>query len=148
MSNYKNILVALDINAQHENIIRKALTICESLDDVSLIYSSLPKTYIQPYLYGMEYNIVDDEDRMAMALEKLNDIAKAFGIRLQNVFVKLGVAADEIKEFANENNVDLIVMGTHGKTGIKLLLGSTANAVLHGAKQDVLAVRVHDEKQV
>jgi universal stress protein A len=145
MSNYKNILVALDINAKYENIIRKALAICESPDDVSLIYSSLPTTYIQPYLYGMEYNIVDDADRMAMALEKLNDIAKTFGIRQQNIFVKLGIAADEIKEFANAKNVDLIVMGTHGKSGIKLLLGSTANAVLHGAKPDVLAVRVHDD---
>jgi universal stress protein A len=44
---------------------------------------------------------------------------------------------------ANEKNIDLIVIGTHGRSGIKLLLGSTANSVLHGVKQDVLAVRVY-----
>jgi universal stress protein A len=60
--------------------------------------------------------------------------------------LKAGDAGDEIKQIANENNADLIVIGTHGRSGIKLLLGSTANAVLHGVHQDVLAVRVHDKK--
>jgi universal stress protein A len=46
---------------------------------------------------------------------------------------------------ADESNADLIVLGTHGRSGIRLLLGSTANAVLHGAKQDVLAVRIHND---
>jgi universal stress protein A len=57
--------------------------------------------------------------------------------------VENGVPADEIKEMANKKSIDLIVIGTHGRSGIKLLLGSTANAVLHGVKQDVLAVRVY-----
>lgn len=46
---------------------------------------------------------------------------------------------------AEENNVDLIVVGSHGRKGIKMLLGSTANAVLHHAGCDVLAVRLKDE---
>ena len=37
---------------------------------------------------------------------------------------------------------DVIVVGSHGRHGIALLLGSTANGVLHGATTDVLAVRV------
>ena len=37
---------------------------------------------------------------------------------------------------------DVIVVGSHGKHGLALLLGSTANGVLHGANRDVLAVRV------
>ena len=44
---------------------------------------------------------------------------------------------------AVENHqVDLIVVGSHGRHGLALLLGSTANAVLHGASCDVLAVRI------
>ena len=50
--------------------------------------------------------------------------------------------AEEIHTLANEINTDLIVIGTHGRSGLKLLLGSTANSVLHSAKQDVLAVRI------
>lgn len=144
MSQYKKILVAIDINAQHESVVSKALEICQSPDDISLVYTSLPTMYIQPLLYGMEYNAIDDKDRMAFARKKLMGIAHKFGIAEKNTYLQIGVAADEIKEMANKKNIDLIVIGTHGKSGIKLLLGSTANAVLHGVKQDVLAVRIHD----
>jgi len=143
MSNYKNILVAVDVNAPHESIIRRALAVCQSYEDLILMYTLLPTTYIQPYIYPMEFNAIDDSERMSLAHKKLSDIATEFGITESNVFVKIGVAADEIKEMANEKNRDLIVIGTHGRSGIKLLLGSTANSVLHGVKQDVLAVRVH-----
>jgi universal stress protein A len=145
MSNYERILVAIDINAQHQSVIRRALEVCQSPEDVSLIYTSMPATHIQPHLYLMEYNTIDDSDRMAFAREKLEDIAKEFGIAQQNIFLKMGRASDEIKALADEKNVDLIVIGTHGRSGIKLLLGSTANGVLHGAKQDVLAVRIKDD---
>jgi universal stress protein A len=143
MSNYKHILVAIDVNAPHESIIRKALAVCQSPDDLILMYTLLPTTHIQPYLYPMEYNAIDDSERMSLAHKKLSDIATEFGINEHNVFVKMGVAADEIKEMANEKNIELIVIGTHGRSGIKLLLGSTANSVLHGVQQDVLAVRVY-----
>jgi universal stress protein A len=48
----------------------------------------------------------------------------------------------EIHRVAEELEADLIVVGSHGRHGLALLLGSTANGVLHGAKTDVLAVRV------
>ncbi len=143
MSNYKNILVAVDVNAPHESIIRRALAVCQSSEDLILMYTLLPTTYIQPYIYPMEFNAIDDSERMSLAHKKLSDISTEFGITEPNFFVKMGVAADEIKEMANEKNIDLIVIGTHGRSGIKLLLGSTANSVLHGVKQDVLAVRIY-----
>jgi universal stress protein A len=146
MSNYKNILVAIDINADYESVIHKALSVCQSVDDLSLVYIPLSSVYIQPYLYGADYSAIDDSDRMARAQKKLDDIANKFAIKKNNVYLKAGDAADEIQNFANEIHADLIVIGTHGRSGIKLLLGSTANAVLHGVKQDVLAVRVHDGK--
>ncbi|MEZ5528918.1 MAG: universal stress protein [Porticoccaceae bacterium] len=44
--------------------------------------------------------------------------------------------------FAIDNNVDLIVVGSHGRHGLSLILGSTATGVLHGSQCDVLAVKV------
>lgn len=145
MSNYKTILVAIDINAQYESVIKKALSICQSRDDISLVYIPLTAMFIHPYMYGLDYNSIDDIDRTTKAREKLTQIAEQFGIAEANLYLKAGEAADEIKQIANELDADLIVIGTHGRSGIKLLLGSTANAVLHGVKQDVLAVRIPGE---
>jgi universal stress protein A len=145
MSNYKNILVAIDINAEHDKVIQKALSICNSVDDLSLVYIPMPLVYIQPYLYGLDYSDINDDDRIESAREKLTVIAKYNGIAADKIHLKTGDAGNEIKQIANEIHADLIVIGTHGKSGLKLLLGSTANSVLHGVKQDVLAVRIHEE---
>ncbi|MEJ2344256.1 MAG: universal stress protein, partial [Gammaproteobacteria bacterium] len=50
-----------------------------------------------------------------------------------------------ILDTAKEQQVDLIVLGSHGRHGIGRLLGSTADNILHHADCDVLAVRIKDE---
>lgn len=50
-----------------------------------------------------------------------------------------------ILEQAKKLHTDLIVMGSHGRHGISLLLGSTANGVIHHAQCDVFVVRVKEE---
>ena len=49
-----------------------------------------------------------------------------------------------IQEVGKKEGIDLIVLGTHGQRGVQLLLGATANSVLHGSACDVLAVRVQE----
>lgn len=144
MSNYNNILVAIDINAEHDKVIQKALSISSSADILNLVYIPMPLVYIQPYLYGLDYSDINDDDRLESARKKLTSIAEKHGISANKVHLKVGDAGNEIKQIANEIHADLIVIGTHGKSGLKLLLGSTANSVLHGVKQDVLAVRIHE----
>ncbi|MCZ6869325.1 MAG: universal stress protein, partial [Gammaproteobacteria bacterium] len=61
--------------------------------------------------------------------------------------VCVGNPASEIHRLSEAEGVDLVVMGTHGRHGLGLLLGSTANAVLHGVKCDVLAVRIGDMEE-
>ncbi len=56
--------------------------------------------------------------------------------------LRTGSAAEEIVKFAEENGIDLIVMGTHGWTGLRhLILGSTAENVARTATCPVLTVR-------
>ncbi len=47
-----------------------------------------------------------------------------------------------ILSYAAAQQVDLIVTGSHGRSGVSRLLGSTTNGILHGANCDVLAVRI------
>jgi universal stress protein A len=56
--------------------------------------------------------------------------------------VFIGAPAYDIRALAVELKADLIVVGTHGRHGLGLLLGSTANAIIHGVGCDVLAVRM------
>lgn len=142
MSIYQKVLVAIDVNAEYEKVIQKAIAIATSNEMIHLIYSPIPMTYINPYLYGLDYGDINETSRTKAARERLSKIAEEYGISEQNIHLKVGDAAEEVKQIANEIHADLIVIGTHGRSGIKLLLGSTANAVLHGVKQDVLAVRI------
>ncbi|CAN5875384.1 hypothetical protein BH11MYX3_BH11MYX3_35130 [soil metagenome] len=60
-------------------------------------------------------------------------------------FVRLGSTVDEINRFVDENAVNLIVMGTHGHTGIRAFLaGSVTEKVVRSAKVPVLTVRHPD----
>jgi nucleotide-binding universal stress UspA family protein len=54
----------------------------------------------------------------------------------------LGEPAEEIIRFAKEENVDMIVMGTHGRTGFsRLLMGSVTEQVVRGAPCPVLTIK-------
>jgi universal stress protein A len=70
----------------------------------------------------------------ALAKEKLTGVPS-------EIFVATGNAASEILNLAAGRNVDLIVMGTHGRTGVKhLLLGSVAERVVRESRVPVLTV--------
>ena len=83
-----------------------------------------------------------------IAKETANNIRErvaAFGIEPERVAVRIGRPALEIKAYAEEIGADLIVLGSHGRHGLSgVMLGSTANGVLHGSACDVLTVRVGD----
>ena len=68
--------------------------------------------------------------------------ADVLSIPEQQQWVEFGKPRYDVVRLADEHKVDLIVVGSHGRHGIQLLLGSTANAILHHAKCDVLAIRL------
>lgn len=62
-------------------------------------------------------------------------------VAYEHLFV-VGEPADEILRIANEQHVDLIVMGTHGRTGLgRLLMGSVAEAIVRRAECPVVTVK-------
>jgi len=77
------------------------------------------------------------------AREELDKIAKHIKFaRDPDLVVRRGVEESEIVTYADEQKADLIVMGTHGRTGVgRLLLGSTAEQVVRHANCPVLTVR-------
>ncbi len=81
--------------------------------------------------------------REEKALVSLAELAKRLGYEkvVQEFRFSTHSAKHEIVRFAKEQNIDLIVVTTHGHHGIISILGSTAYGVTHSAPCDVLAVR-------
>lgn len=147
MSTYSHILVAIDLTNSAEQVIKKALELSsQEKTRLSLIHAIDYLPYMgfgETALITPTYTI-PNEELVNSARKPIEDLQKKLGLEQSNLVIELGNAATEIVRYADENNVDLIVIGSHGRHGVKLLLGSTANGVLHHANCDVLAVRVSD----
>jgi len=74
----------------------------------------------------------------------LATFAQQLPVRSADQHIVLGHPAQEMHNLAKQENIDLIVVGSHGRHGLALIFGSTSNSVLHGASCDVLAVRIAD----
>ncbi len=86
-----------------------------------------------------------DEALLREARSLLGALAQQLGLEEAEKWVVNAPSTKEgILGAAREHKADLIVVGSHGRHGLALLLGSTANAVLHGAQCDVLAVRIRN----
>ena len=144
MSGYRNILLAVDFTPGIETVCRRAreLAAC-SAARLSVIHVIEPVVMAPPY-EGLPSLPVDFEQQM---LESARDSLRQLLDRqkmMESVewSVEVGSVKWTIIEQAREQRVDLIVIGSHGRHGLERLLGSTANAVLHAAPCDVLAVHL------
>lgn len=143
---YKNILLAVDTNDEADQVFRAAIKMMDGSDtSISLVTVITPiaSFYVEVYAALGDTQKLESE-AMANAHEWLSTRSAQHSIDPKASEVILGSPATEIKRMAQKMNADLIVLGTHGQHGLGLMLGSTANAVLHGAQCDVLAVRVKD----
>jgi len=145
---YQHILFATDL-LETNYFIEEKLEKLEKLTDakISIIHVMEPLTYAYPVVAStVFYNHQDIQNTLIENARKhLLEIRERLNIPDASVEAMIGAVTFEILNYAKNNNVDLIVTGSHGKHGIKLLLGSTANGILHGAHCDVLAVRIKED---
>lgn len=143
---HKSILIAIDSSAEADEVVRAAKGLAgDSGAALSLITVITPVAYAYAG-YGMIVSSTVNIEQEAVDLAKKNHsaIEKAFGIQCKKTVV-IGQPAREIRNLAENSNADLIVIGSHGRHGLGLILGSTANGVLHGAPCDVYVVRIKNE---
>jgi universal stress protein A len=140
MDGYQNILVALDLFTEHKFVLERALSIAQRPAQISLVYVTFPQVYFDSFGVGVGTDFVNKNQKSSKAT--LLELAKTHHIPDAQIYAPIGSAVDEIQVLSESIKADLIVMGTHGQSGLKLLLGSTANGVLHGVKCDVLAIRI------
>jgi universal stress protein A len=143
---YRKILAAIDLTDEARQVLDRAqeatrqnnaeLSLIAVVKPINQVYSGFDVAALSADAALIE------ADATRQAQTRLAEEAKALGIPPSRTHVTRGNPAHEIRSMAAELGVDLIVMGTHGRHGLGLLLGSTATGVLHGCPCDVLTVRI------
>ena len=141
MTAYKHILIAVDVCDNFNPLLEKAVQLADGAR-ISLIHVVEPVYYPENYMGGLVVDV--HQKSIDFAVQELSTVSERFNIASDDIHVVTGRHAAAIHEYAQNNDVDLIIVGSHGKHGLQLLLGSTASAVLHGANCDVLAIRVEE----
>lgn len=142
MNCYSRILLAVDLTDSCEGVAQQAVRLAQRCDGkLHIVHVVEP----QSLAYGDELSIdlttlhdaINDQ-----AASYLREFSKEFDIPEDRQHLVFGAIHHEIHRIAKEQNMDLIVVGSHGRHGLAILFGSTLNDVIQAAHCDVLAVRV------
>ncbi|NBA93803.1 universal stress protein [Pseudomonas sp. R5(2019)] len=140
---YEHILVAVDLTEECDPVIKRAREIATAQGaKLSMVHIVEPMAMafggdVPMDLSQLQQQQFDQaKERLDRLINKYPELTKEY------CHLTYGQPRQEIHSLAKEHECDLIVVGSHGRHGLALLLGSTANDVLHGAPCDVLAVRL------
>lgn len=142
--NYQHLLLAVDFSIDIELVAKKAKHLADAYSAKLSILHVLDNIPMPDTNYGTQISLTENTgyDLLEVEKEKLITLAEKFNIPIEHQWLVWGVPEQEIINCAKNKQVDLIILGTHGKHGLALLLGSTSSSVLHHAPCDILAVRL------
>ncbi|WP_447748025.1 universal stress protein [Pseudomonas nicosulfuronedens] len=140
---YQHILVAVDLTEECDPVMKRAVALAKANDaQLSAVHVVEPMAMAFGGDVPMDLSMLQQQ-QFDQAKERLHQFTLTYAeITGSQCHLVYGQPRQEIHRLADEQDCDLIVVGSHGRHGLALLLGSTANDVLHGAPCDVLAVRL------
>lgn len=143
MKKYNKVLAAIDLSPESEQVLATATEMAGGSPTTVVHVSQL---LAQRYGGEIGANLSNVEAELhERAREVLAERVSAFDVPSENQHIAVGSPASEIRKYAEEVSADLIVIGTHSRHGLGILLGSTANGVLHGTSCDVMVVRINSD---
>jgi len=145
MTDYNNILVAIDFSDAVDTVIQKAVEVAHRNHTQFTVLHAVE--FSPPPGIGYDLAPISDwtmysEVLIKNATESLKKLCDKHQLTEVKPVVVLGATKYEICNYASEHDCDLIIMGSHGYHGIRRLLGSTANGVLHEMPCDVMVVKI------
>ena len=146
-STFRKIMVATDGSELVKKAVATAIEISKlenaklyavhviPLDDY---YSSIPLAIDAEWIEAMEEHLrIEGKEAVAY----VENAGREANVEVESVILE-GSPANDIVDYAEKNDIDLIVMGSHGKTGIqRFLIGSVAENVVRHSKKPVLVVK-------
>lgn len=142
MSVYNNILVAIDLHpAYDEHTAQRAVAFAKERNAKLYMIHCVENIHAYGAAQGYQLIMEVEQQLEQEARKSLNDLAANLGIPKEQQIIEMGAVQTVVLDRAKQLNVDLIIVGGHGRHGIGLLLGSTADGIMHHAHCDVLAIR-------
>ncbi len=142
MATYRHILLAIDLSEEATQVVARGTSLSKVYGaKLSVVHVIEPISFTYGGDIPLDFSGVQEEIQK-QATQQLSALADPLGIDASSQHIVLGRPESEIHNLAQDIGADLIVVGSHGRHGLALIFGSTANGVLHGAGCDVLAVRV------
>jgi len=141
---FKKIVCPVDFSEFTEEIVTYAVSIAKKFKAELHLFHVIPNlNYFTPYeSFLTPENLVAIENNIGVEVDRdFNKIIKKIDIPVKKI-TKTGVTFVEIIDYVKTEAIDLIVMGTHGRSGIEhILIGSVAEKVVRKAPCPVLTIR-------
>lgn len=144
MTSFKKILCSVDFSDHSKLVAAHAASLARLSGGTVLVLYAAPSLSQYVGFHVPPNSIENFVGEIVTGAEKAmeNFVAENFGDVKAEGRIVIGYAAEEILTLADKEQVDVIVMGTHGRKGIdRILFGSVAEKVVKSATQPVLTIR-------
>jgi len=142
---FENILVPFDLSSPSNNAFKVALDIAQKYNSKITLLTCVEGDAWHHKFYDAraDSELLKKQSKIAKKyMEKLEDSANKAGIKIKLQILKSTSVVKDITTFAKSRNIDLIVMSSHGRTGLdKIILGSVANGVIQRSTTPVLLIK-------
>ncbi len=135
---------ALKTSVELADKFKAKIILCHIVNEIPNMNTAYDAIDYQPQLQNIQEFV---QEMQVVSTNQLDELAKKYGKSVPyEKKVATGMPADEIVQMAKEEKIDLIVLTTHGRTGLsRIFMGSVAEGVIRHAPCPVLSIRIKDK---
>ena len=142
MAGYKKLLVLLDLSEDSEQVAIAGRDMAAHSDASMVVLHVVEFVPVEPLGESLMPTAQIEDELINRARARLGALITRLGLTKATGRVEAGNTKSEILRVAEEEQVDLIVLGSHERHGLAIMVNFTEDTVLHAAHCDVLAVRL------
>ena len=141
---YRHVVVAVDLSPNTSVVLRAASEYRKLGARVSVVHVS--QGHVTGYGEVTSSHHIANEMQVKQSLyPSLKRYVEDAGLSANEMHLLIGSMAETLHKFVQDQDADLLVMGSHGASAMSSLLGGKVHAVINAADCDVLAVRVYED---
>ncbi len=147
ITDWRHILVPVDFSLAAEQAVRRAVRIADRLEAKITLLHVVEDLILYDEFYDpiVPSDLALDESLLDAASERMSQLVERLEVPSPHVEVLLGSPKTTILQYIEAQEIDLVVMGAHGRRGLRRLLGSTTNGIVNSARCEVLSVPLYDQ---